>query len=132
MKTINISDLMKQIIEGGQWKMTSAEIDNIRTTLSLSLEGKLVIDPEDLGELTGYACPGEELYFDDCDVKTRGKDHTHRLKYIKSSIEPIEKDSFEKFVRDFVSEHRRIDAGLDREMTEIKYYERAKKLLGDK
>lgn len=90
-----------------------------------NIKGKLLIDREDLVEY--YASAETGMLWD----RVKDDDDTHKSLLIRSSIQPIEKDSFEKLVRDRHKYESSQDSHKDWDL-ENSFEERAKALLEKK
>ena len=84
--------------------------------------GRYLIEPDDLVEIYQDKRVSDYAYFNQVPEINR----THKAFLIKSSIEPIEKDSFEKLTKSLCVQLDSVGVN-DADLT--KYYERAKALL---
>lgn len=120
---------------------TTAELDKIlgpgvshegfRVWFNENLKGKLIIEHEDVREVySDYCSPATSDYYQE--QKTSGMKYKALL--IKSSIEPIEADSFEKLAKDFTEKCQEIEYRPNRftALDLSNLYYRAKKLLEGK
>jgi hypothetical protein len=111
------------------WRAKYSEESGKLDQANENIKGKLLIDPDDVVEVRCVSSPDfyarSGTWFEDAE---KSNCNTKAL-LIKSSIEPIEKDSLEKLFKDFVIEGNCVGASWPNSV--CKLHERAKRLLGE-
>ena len=124
MKEIKEPDWDKLLKVPPGWTL-AASIVKLNEWFAENIKGKLVIDPSDVVEVYQERKLMDSLW--DTKQEAGAVNYDTKALLIRSSIQPIEKDSFEKLVRDFAKKGSQAGSAWPNEV--CKLFGRAVKLL---